>query len=105
MPVPAEGWAHVEARIRDAAFYMHDAEMPVNAELVKASKAFLRAKYASQEAFQNARERREEARRNIVPARPSVEALLQRHEKAVQADLYYQGKGPHPLAGMCMYFQ
>jgi hypothetical protein len=95
----------VKARTRDAAFYMHDAGMPVNAELVKALEAFLRAKYASQDAFQHARERWEEARRNIVPARPSIEALLQKHGKAVQADLYYQGKGPHPLAGMCSYQQ
>jgi hypothetical protein len=39
MPEPTEGWAHVEARIRDLAFKMKSCDMHVDDSLVKVSEA------------------------------------------------------------------
>jgi hypothetical protein len=89
MPEPAEGWAHVEARARDAAFVMLDCEMPVNPALVAASEGILRVQYPSQEAFDIARMEREDSRINILP-RPRVlsdQRLKEKADKAVQASL------------------
>jgi hypothetical protein len=70
MPEPAEGWEHVETRLRDLAFNMRACDMPVNSALVKASEITLRAKYASVAAFEAARASREGNRVHFIMPRP-----------------------------------
>ncbi|GAQ92846.1 hypothetical protein KFL_011650010 [Klebsormidium nitens] len=94
MPQPAEGWAHVEARARDAAAGMLFCKYPISEELVAKSEAILRAKYDSEEAFIRAREARQDARRNIVPekedqSQAAQDARVRREEKAMQTAIRY----------------
>jgi hypothetical protein len=72
MPVPAEGWAHVEARLRDLAFKMRLCDMLVDEALVKASEQTLQSKYPSAEAFHAARAEREASRVHVLMPRPVV---------------------------------
>lgn len=99
MPVPAEGWEHVEARARDAAAGMLRCGYPIAADLVERSEAILRAKYASDEAFSEAREAREEARRHVLPKQVSQAERdaksREREEKEMQVAEFYHGGNPY----------
>jgi hypothetical protein len=70
MPKPAEGWEHVEARLRDLAFKMEACDMPVNRALVKASEITLRSNCTSSGACEAARASREANRVHFVMPRP-----------------------------------
>jgi hypothetical protein len=100
MPVPAEGWEHVEARARDAAAGMLRCRYPIAANLVERSEAILQAKYASDEAFfDEASEAREEARRHVLPKQVSQaewDAKSRGREgKATQVAEFYHGGNPY----------
>jgi hypothetical protein len=72
MPEPSEGWAQVEARLRDLAFKMHSCDMPVDKGLVKASEATMRSQYPAIDAFNAARAERESSRIHVLLPRPKV---------------------------------
>lgn len=72
MPEPAEGWAHIEARLRDLAFMMRECDMPVDGPLVEASEQTLMSKYPSAETFHAARAKREESRVHFLMPRPKL---------------------------------
>jgi hypothetical protein len=84
MKEPAEGWSHVNARVRDHAFNMLDVEMDVSYDMVLASEIILRTEYESDEAFLAAREERNERDAHFIMPRP---------EKAVEG---FQGQA-NPL--------
>lgn len=103
MPAPAEGWEHVEARARDAAAGMLRCGYPIAAAFVARSEAILRSKYATDEAFQKAREAREEARRNVLPKQVSQAErdarAKEKADKAVQVEMFYNGGKPVEYKG------
>jgi hypothetical protein len=72
MPEPTEGWAHVEARLRDLAFKMKLCDMPVDDSLVKVSEATLLSQYPSADVCKAARAKREESRVHVFMPRPKV---------------------------------
>jgi hypothetical protein len=71
MKEPAEGWSHVNARVRDHAFNMLDVKMGVDYDMVLASETILRAEYESDEAFLAAREERNERDAHFIMPRPA----------------------------------
>jgi hypothetical protein len=84
MEVPAQGWEHVEARLRDTAYHMLDFEMDILPELVVVSEALLLAQYGGDmEQFAAARILREEDEAHYIMPRPKKDA------KAIVS--------PHPL--------
>jgi hypothetical protein len=70
MPEPAEGWAHVNARVRDHAYNMLDVEMGVDPEMVALSEAILCSEYDSADAFFEARVERNESEAHYILPRP-----------------------------------
>jgi hypothetical protein len=70
MPEPVEGWAHVNARVRDHAYNMLDVEMGVDPEMVALSEAILCSEYESADAFFEARVQRNESEAHCILPRP-----------------------------------
>jgi hypothetical protein len=70
MPEPAQGWDHVDARVRDHACEMLECEWEVSPTMVNRSEAFLAACYPTQEACLLARMERAEAGEHYIVPRP-----------------------------------
>jgi hypothetical protein len=72
VPEPAEGWQHVDARVRDHAYEMLECEWGVSSSIVDRSEAFLLAQYPDKEACRVARMERAEADRHYILPRPTL---------------------------------
>jgi hypothetical protein len=66
VPEPAEGWQHLDARVRDHAYEMLECEWVVSPSMVERSEAFLLAQYPDVEACQAARMQRAEAEQHYI---------------------------------------
>jgi hypothetical protein len=73
MPEPAEGWAHVDARVRDHAYEMLACEWDINPVMVENSEAFLLAQYPDEDTCQVARMERAEAKGHYILPRPQIQ--------------------------------
>jgi hypothetical protein len=89
---PAEGWRHVDARVRDHAFNMLDCGLDICYKMVLQSETILRSFYESDDAFLEARVERGEREAHYIMPR------LVRHAEAQAPPLW--GSTTFPLAMM-----
>jgi hypothetical protein len=66
----AEGWSHVDARVRDHAYNMLDCGLDVCYDMVLRSETILRSFYESDNAFLEARAERGEREAHYIMPRP-----------------------------------
>jgi hypothetical protein len=66
----AEGWSHVDARVRDHAFNMLDCGLDISYDMVLKSEIILRSFYESDDAFLEARAERGEREAHYIMPRP-----------------------------------
>jgi hypothetical protein len=103
MPEPAEGWAHVDARVRDHAFNMLDCELDVSLDMVICSEAQLRSQYESDKAFLDARSERENRDAHYIMPRPQKALAIPEAVLPVGEYYFPEVDGMHEdiNAGMC----